>query len=92
MFWNTFLETVIILEYFSGDFNNFGNKLEAVNEHTFSLQWQWIKEYLHEYTIVFQQVGICSKYSARKGLGHCVALFYKQMSINTPRVTNNPTL
>ena len=69
MFWNTFLETVIILEYFSGDFNNFGKKLEAVNEHTFSLQWQWIKEYSHEYTIVFQQIGILFKIFSSKGSG-----------------------
>ena len=69
MFRNTFLETLIILEYFSGDFDNFGNKLEAVNEHTFSLQWQWIEEYLHEYTIVFQQVGILFKILNSKGFG-----------------------
>ena len=69
MFWNIFLETLKILEYFSGDFDKFGNKLEAVIEHTFNLQWQWFKEYLHEYTIVFQQVGFLFKILNSKGFG-----------------------
>ena len=60
---------VVILEWFFGDFNNFGIKLEADNERTFNLQRQLFRLYLLEFTNVIQQVGILFKIFNWKGFG-----------------------